>query len=62
VRGQPELDPRVKKAAAERGLTMSQLMREWAEAELALLENDRPISRADALRALASLRPVDGAA
>jgi hypothetical protein len=41
---------------------MSQLMREWAELELAALENDQPISRADALRALAGVRPIDGSA
>jgi hypothetical protein len=62
VRWPLDLDQRVKAAAAARGLTMSQLMREWAELELAALENDQPISRADALRALAGVRPIDGAA
>jgi hypothetical protein len=62
VRWPLELDLRVKSAAAARGLTMSQLIREWAELELAGLENDQPISRSDALRALAGLRPIGGAA
>jgi hypothetical protein len=34
VRWPLDLDQRVKAAAAARGLTMSQLMREWAEVEL----------------------------
>ena len=62
VRWPLDLDQRVKAAAAARGLTMSQLMREWAELELAALENDQPISRSDALRALAGVRPIGGAA
>ena len=41
---------------------MSALVREWIELELTALEHDQPISRADALRALASLRPLGGAA
>jgi len=57
-----ELDQRVKAAAASRGLPMSTLLREWIELELAGLEQDQPISRADALRALAGLRPLGGAA
>jgi predicted DNA-binding protein len=57
-----ELDSRVKTAATARGLTVSQMLREWAELELAALEQDRPISRADALRALAALRPLSSAA
>jgi hypothetical protein len=40
---------------------MSTLVREWIELELAGLENDQPISRADALRALARLRPLGAA-
>jgi predicted DNA-binding protein len=56
------LDRRLKAAAAARGVAMSTLLREWIELELAVLEHDRPISRADALRALATLRPVDGVA
>lgn len=55
-----ELDQRIKAAAAARGLTFGALLREWAEFQLAELENDQPISRADALRALAALRPLTG--
>jgi hypothetical protein len=40
----------------------STLVREWMELELSALEQDQPISRADALRALAALRPLGGAA
>ncbi len=56
------LDARLKAAAQARGVSMSQLVRDWVELELTALENDQPISRADALRALASLRPLGGAA
>jgi len=57
-----DLDQRVKAVAQARGVAMSALVREWIELELAALEQDQPISRADALRALASLRPLGGAA
>lgn len=57
-----DLDQRLKRAARSRGVPMSTLVREWIELELAALENDQPISRADALRALAALRPLNGAA
>jgi predicted DNA-binding protein len=57
-----ELDRRLKAAATGRGVPMSTLLREWIELELLGLEQDQPISRADALRALASLRPLGGAA
>ena len=57
-----DLDQRVKAAAQGRGVAMSALVREWIELELTALEQDQPISRADALRALASLRPLGGAA
>jgi predicted DNA-binding protein len=57
-----DLDKRLKAAAGARGVPMSTLVREWIELELAALEQDQPISRADALRALASLRPLGGAA
>ena len=57
-----ELDRRLKAAAERRGVPTSTLVREWIELELTALEDDQPISRADALRALASLRPVGGAA
>jgi predicted DNA-binding protein len=55
-----ELHERVKKVAQQRGVPATTLIREWIELELSALENDEPISRADALRALASLRPVGG--
>lgn len=56
-----ELDRRVKAAAERRGVPTSTLVREWIELELTALEDDQPISRADALRALASLRPLGAA-
>jgi predicted DNA-binding protein len=62
LRWPAELDQRVKAVAKARGISMSQLIREFAETELAALENDQPISRADALRALAGLRPLGPAA
>jgi len=57
-----ELHERLKAAAEARGKPFSTLVREWIEMELANLENDQPISRADALRALATLRPHRGVA
>lgn len=57
-----DLDQRVKAAAEARGVSVSELVREWAELELTALGDDRPISRADALRALAGVRPLGGAA
>ena len=56
-----ELDQRLKAAAQRRGIPTSTLVREWIELELTALEDDQPISRADALRALASLRPIGAA-
>jgi predicted DNA-binding protein len=53
-----DLHERVKKVAEARGVPATTLIREWIEVELSALENDQPISRADALRALAALRPV----
>jgi predicted DNA-binding protein len=53
------LDARVKAAAEQRGVPTSTLIREWIEQELAALDHDEPISRADALRALAGVRAVD---
>ena len=44
-----------------RGVPTSTLVREWIELELTALEDDQPISRADALRALAALRPMGAA-
>jgi len=58
VRWSLGLDARLKAAAARHGVTVSQLIRDWAELELSALENDQPISRADALRALAAVRPI----
>lgn len=55
-----ELHERVKKAAQDRGVATTALIREWIELGLSALENDQPISRADALRALASLQPLGG--
>ncbi|HVQ91526.1 MAG TPA: hypothetical protein VMU51_10865 [Mycobacteriales bacterium] len=57
-----DLDQRLKTAAAARGVHTSTLIREWIELELTALDNDQPISRADALRALATLRPLGPAA
>jgi predicted DNA-binding protein len=51
-----ELDTRLKAAAQARGVPMSTLIREWIELELVALEQDQPISRADALRALTAHR------
>ena len=56
-----ELDQRLKAAAKRRGVPTSTLVREWIELELTALEDDQPISRADALRALAALRPMGAA-
>jgi predicted DNA-binding protein len=53
-----ELDARVKAAAEQRGVPTSTLIREWIEQELTALDHDEPISRADALRALAGVRAV----
>jgi predicted DNA-binding protein len=56
-----ELDRRLKSAAKHRGVPTSTLVREWIELELTALEDDQPISCADALRALAALRPMGAA-
>jgi predicted DNA-binding protein len=53
-----ELDARIKAAAQQRGVPTSTLIREWIELELTALDHDEPISRADALRALAQVRAV----
>jgi predicted DNA-binding protein len=53
-----ELHERIKKVAGDRGVPATTLIREWIELELSAVEDDQPISRADALRALASLRPL----
>jgi predicted DNA-binding protein len=55
-----DLDQRIKTAAQARGVPASTLVREWIELGLTATEDDAPISRADALRALAGLRPLPG--
>ncbi|WP_069162746.1 hypothetical protein [Nocardia altamirensis] len=52
------MDQSIKAEAQARGLTMSELIRDWLAVELAALADDQPISRADALRALAGVRPI----
>lgn len=54
-----ELDERIKTAATQRGASASTLIREWIELGLTALEQDEPISRADALRALAGVRRIE---
>jgi hypothetical protein len=56
-----DLYQRLKAAADRRGTTMAALLRGWAEMELAAEENDRPISRLAALRALTSVPPLKAA-
>jgi hypothetical protein len=56
-----DLYQRLKAAADRRGTTMAALLRGWAEVELAAEENDRPISRLDAIRALSSVPPLNAA-
>jgi hypothetical protein len=62
IRWSADFDARVKAAAKSRGVSVSQLVRDLVELELSVMGNDQPISRADALRALAALRPLGGAA
>jgi hypothetical protein len=52
-----EMDQRIRAEADARGVTWSELIRDWAAIELAALADDQPISRADAMRALATVRP-----
>lgn len=52
-----DLDKRINAEAETRGVTRSELIRDWAYIQLSELSNDQPISRADALRALASIPP-----
>lgn len=56
-----DLYQRLKAAADRRGTTMAALLRGWAEMELAAEEDDRPISRLEALRALTSVPPLKAA-
>ncbi|ONM47928.1 ribbon-helix-helix protein, CopG family [Nocardia donostiensis] len=58
-----EMDQRIRQEADARGVSMSDLIRDWLAIELAALDDDdAPISRADARRALtaalASLHPL----
>src|SRR5690348_1775884 len=62
VRWPLDLDQRIKAAAQSRGITMSQLMREFAEAGLAAMGDDQPISRAEVMRIVAGLRPLERSA
>ncbi|MBO0854565.1 MAG: hypothetical protein J2P18_12460 [Nocardia sp.] len=55
----PEMDAQVQAEADARGVAWSELIRNWITSALADLADDQPISRADAMRALASLHPVD---
>lgn len=57
-----DLYQRINAAAARHGVAASTLMREWIETELVAMEDDQPISRSDAVRALTMLRPVRRAA
>lgn len=52
-------DEALKKVARERGTTPSTLIRQWVEAGLAELDNDRVVSLAEVRRALANLTPPD---
>ncbi|MGV9677862.1 hypothetical protein ACWDSJ_21505 [Nocardia sp. NPDC003482] len=53
------LHSRIKELADERGVGVSTLVREWAEAAVADLDDrDELISRADAMRALARIHTV----
>ena len=52
-----ELDRRLRTVAERRGIPASTLVRQWVELELVALEDDQLISRADAARALAAVRP-----
>lgn len=49
---------RVKALAERKGVKPSALMRGWIEAQLSIAENDHPISLAEAMTALATLRPA----
>ncbi|MBF6170597.1 toxin-antitoxin system HicB family antitoxin [Nocardia blacklockiae] len=49
------LHARLKELAAERGIGLSTLVREWLEAAIAELDDDQLISRAEARMALARL-------
>ena len=50
-----DMHEQVKAEAEARGVTWSELIRDFVAIELAALQDDQPISRADVLRAVASL-------
>ncbi|WP_280266069.1 hypothetical protein [Nocardia wallacei] len=52
------LHTRLKQLAAERGIGLSTLVREWLEAAIAELDDDQLISRAEARMALSRLHPA----
>ncbi|MEU1431152.1 hypothetical protein ABZ412_29200 [Nocardia sp. NPDC005746] len=58
------MDQRIRAEADHRGVSMSDLIRDFLTIELAALDDDTPISRADARRALsaalANLSPAHG--
>jgi predicted DNA-binding protein len=62
IRLDVDVDKRARAAAAERGVPVTAFLRDLIEAGLAGLEDDAPISRADAVRALLGLHPVPPAA
>lgn len=58
VRMPQDIDRRIGEEAAARGLNWSEMVREFVRTSLAALDDDQPISRADALRALAGVHPL----
>jgi predicted DNA-binding protein len=58
VRMPQDIDQRLSEEAAARGLNWSEMVREFVRTGLAALDDDQPISRADALRALAGVHPL----
>lgn len=58
VRMPQDLDQRITDEAAARGLTWSEMVREFVRTGVAALDDDQPISRADAFRALAGVHPL----
>jgi predicted DNA-binding protein len=58
----PTIDQRASKAAGDLGIPVTAFLRQLIEAGLAGLDDDTPISRADAVRALLRLHPIPPAA
>src|SRR5690606_36611149 len=58
VRMPQDMDQRIADEATTRGLSWSEMVREFVRTGLAALDDDQPISRADALRALAGVHPL----